>query len=68
MATGAKLTLNVATVGTKSLRGVVEDICTRGEPSAQALIAHLESFPLTGEEEDGTPLMVAAKYGRINIC
>ena len=67
MATGAKLTLNVSTVEVKSLRGIVETICTQGEPSGQALKSHLESFPLSDKEEDGTALMVAAKHGRSDL-
>ena len=62
MATGAKLTLNVSTVEVKSLRGIVETICTQGEPSGQALKSHLESFPLSDKEEDGTALMCLVTY------
>ena len=65
MAAPAKLALNLAEG--RSLRGLVESICTQPEQTVDALQKHLQGFPLTEWEEDGTPLMVAAKYGRADL-
>ena len=54
----------------QSLRAFVQRVCTDSEATAAELTAHLEKHPLQDEQdvgEDGTPLMVAASYGRADL-